>query len=58
METSDGISIPMKNLINDYYVKDLSKKVRVLFIADRKRVNLLVHMLYLDIRRLRRISIS
>jgi len=28
METSDGISIPMKNLINDYYVKDLSKKVK------------------------------
>lgn len=28
LETSEGISIPMKNLINDYYVKDLSKKVK------------------------------
>jgi len=28
LETSEGISIPMRNLINDYYVKDLSKKVK------------------------------
>ncbi len=28
LDSSEGITIPMMNLINDYYIKDLSKKVK------------------------------
>ena len=35
--TTDGIDITIKNLINDYYVKDLSKKVKSGIITRQKR---------------------
>ncbi|MFA9376114.1 MAG: recombinase family protein [Lachnotalea sp.] len=35
--TTDGIDIPIKNLINDFYVKDLSKKVKSGIITRQKK---------------------
>ena len=41
--------IALKNLTNDYYAKDISKKIEVYFKIKRKMANLLEKMLHMDI---------